>query len=66
MYKGGLKVSNLNNEQKILISLFENWLQCNAGIDTVEKYEALSDKEYLELKKQFLEWFSKTRVSKIS
>lgn len=57
---------NLNDEQEKLEFEFLMWLQCDAGIDTVEKYEALTDKEYLELKKQFLEWFSKAKVMKIS
>lgn len=57
---------NLNDEQEKLEFEFLMWLQCDAGIDTVEKYEALTDKEYLEFKKQFLEWFSKAKVIKIS
>lgn len=55
---------DLNNKRERLEFEFLMWLQCDAGIDTVEKYEALSEQEYLELRKQFLEWFSRAVVIK--
>lgn len=41
---------------------FLMWLQCDRGIDTVEKYEALSKEEYVKLKMEFLEFLSDSTV----
>lgn len=41
---------------------FFMWLQCDKGIDTTKKYDALSIEEYMKLKMEFLEFLSNSTV----
>lgn len=58
-------MSDIEKEISRMDFEFMMWLQCDAGIDTLEKYEALSEKEYLELKKEFLKWFGTATAIKV-
>lgn len=41
---------------------FLMWLQCDKGIDTTKKYNALSMEEYISLRMEFLELLSDSTV----
>lgn len=48
---------NLNKKLDQLEFQFLMWLQIDGDVNTVEKYEELTQEEYQELRKKFFKWY---------